>query len=198
VPIYAFYLLFELPAIHAALERWTPVRQRARAVRIAVRIGEVLAAYLRGRLLVSAIKGALLAVGLFAVGVPYSLLLGFLGGLLSIVPYVGGLIAFALAAVVALSAHPLLQALGLTLLVFVVVEALEGYVLMPKILGRDLGLSDVAVLFALTAGGAAFGLFGVLLALPLAATVKILFVELVAPSLEDWADEEDGGGVLRA
>ena len=53
------------------------------------------------------------------------------------------------------------------------------------------------MLFALTAGGAAFGLFGVLLALPLAATVKILFVELVAPALHEWADEDRSDGALR-
>ena len=90
----------------------------------------------------------------------------------------------------ALSSHGLVYALVATGLIFVLAELLEGYVLLPRILGESLGLSDVTVLFVVTAGGAALGLLGVLIALPVAAVIKIVWLEFVEPALEQFAEEE--------
>mgnify|MGYP001385525599 CR=1 FL=1 len=74
--------------------------------------------------------------------------------------------------------------------VFGVAEVLEGYVFIPKIMGDSLGLHEVVVLFALIAGGASLGMFGILISLPLAATIAILFREFVVPALSAWVEEE--------
>ncbi|MHC4263844.1 MAG: AI-2E family transporter [Planctomycetota bacterium] len=167
-----------------------PVRQRDRFVSLFERLGEVLSVFFRGRLLVCLIKGGFLTVALIVAGIPFALLLGLGGGFLSIVPFLGGIAAFGAALVVALTTHSLVHALVATALIFALAELFEGYVLMPRILGDSLGLTDVTVLFAITAGGAALGLLGVLIALPLAAAVKILYQEFVEPALEQFVEED--------
>jgi predicted PurR-regulated permease PerM len=85
--------------------------------------------------------------------------------------------------------YDLFTALWRTGLIYLLAEVFEGYVLMPKILGDSLGLHPVVVLASLMIGGAALGMFGILLALPLAATVIILTRELVLPALRKTAME---------
>ncbi len=195
VPVYAFFWLFEMGRLNEYVRKHLPVRHRQRLTSLFVRLGEVLSVFFRGRLTVCLLKGLFLTVGLVVAQIPYALLLGLGGGFLSIVPFLGGIAAFVFALLVALSAHSLAHALVATTIVFALAELLEGYVLMPRILGDSLGLSDVAVLFAITAGGAFLGLLGVLLALPLAAAIKILYLEFVEPALEQFAEEDDEGAV---
>jgi predicted PurR-regulated permease PerM len=76
-------------------------------------------------------------------------------------------------------------------IVFAVAEALENYLLIPRIIGDKLGLHTVVVIFSLMAGGAAMGMFGLLIALPLAATLVILGREFLVPMLEKFAEETD-------
>jgi len=190
VPLYAFFWMFEMDAMHAWVARHVPVRERTRTSRIATRMGEILSRFFRGRLTICLLKGAFVSLALLVCGVEYSLLLGSLAALLSLVPFIGSVVSFALGALVAI-AYQETWWVGLVIaaLVYGLAEMLEGYVLMPRILGDSLGLSEVAVLFAVTAGGAALGLFGVLAALPIAAAIKVMFVEYVEPALAQWADE---------
>jgi predicted PurR-regulated permease PerM len=190
VPLYAFFWMFEMDALNGWVRRHVPVRERERTSRIAKRMGEILSRFFRGRLAICALKGAFVAIALALCGVKYSLLLGTLAGLLSLIPFVGSVVAFALGLVVAVAyrENPWIG-VAVAVAVYGVAELVEGYVLVPRILGESLGLSEVAVLFAVTAGGAALGLFGVLAALPIAAGIKVAFLEYVAPALKQWADE---------
>ena len=190
VPVYAFFWLFEMQRLNDYVVAHIPARHRGRMVNLATRLGEVLSVFFRGRLTVCLLKGLFLTAGLLVTGVPYALVLGLGGGFLSIIPFLGGIVAFAAAFVVALLSHGLLYAFLATGIVFALAELLEGYVLMPRVLGESLGLTDVTVLFAITAGGALLGLFGVLIALPLAAAIKILYHEFVEPALEQFVEEE--------
>ena len=108
---------------------------------------------------------------------------------MALIPFVGPLVAGAAAFILALLGHDLVGALWRVLLVFCLAEVIEGYVLIPKILGDSLGLHPVVVLAAVFVGGAALGMLGFLLALPIAATAIILVRELVLPALEDLAEE---------
>ena len=85
-----------------------------------------------------------------------------------------------------------MSALIKTGLIFGVAEILEGYVFMPRILGDSLGLHPVAILASVFVGGAALGMFGFLIAVPLTAALLIFIRELVLPALADWADEVPG------
>jgi predicted PurR-regulated permease PerM len=207
VPLYAYYMLFELGRVHGFVKRYLPQGEREHLADVAGQIGEVIANFFRGRLLVCLIKGVLISIGLFAAGVPYPLLFGMVSGFLSIIPFFGPFLGFLVAFLVALPAEGIalstpaegadpsfwqqawLGALVRTGVVFAVAELLEGYVLIPKILGDSLGLHPLVVFFALLAGGAALGMFGILIALPLTASIVILAREFVLPAMARFADE---------
>lgn len=189
VPLYTWFLLFELERISSFVSAYIPRGHRERWMRIGAAMQEMLGGFFRGRVLVAALKGAAIWVTLLVIGVPYSLLLGLLGGVLSFLPVIGPGIGHACVFAVALMGFDPFGALWRTAVVFALAEALEGYVLTPKILGDSLGLHTVVVFAALTIFGTALGMFGMLIALPLAAAIVILVRELVLPPLRDLADE---------
>jgi predicted PurR-regulated permease PerM len=189
LPIYTYFLLFELERIHRFVARYLPARDRERYVQIGTQIGEVLANFFRGRLLVCLAKGTFLAIGLSMAGVDFALLLGLGTGFLSLIPFVGSLAGFVMALLVALLEHSLVGSLVRVGIVFGMAEMLENYVLIPKIIGDSLGLHPIIVIFSLMAGAASLGMFGLLVALPLTATLVILGREFLLPVLAQLADE---------
>jgi predicted PurR-regulated permease PerM len=189
VPLYTYYFLFVIADVHGSVQRYFPRRERVRLTRVFERMGVVVASFFRGRLAVALGKGLFLGVGLTLCDMPYGFLFGMLSGFLSIVPLVGAFSGFVLALTVGLLEHGVIGSAWRAGLVFGLGELLEGYVLIPKILGDQLGLHPLVVFFALLAFGAAFGMLGLLLALPLTAALVILFQEFVAPALKQFADE---------
>ena len=192
LPIYTWFLLFELERIHSFVQRYLPRRERGRLVKIGTQIGEVLSNFFRGRLLVCLCKGIFLATGLWIVGVQYPLLIGLGTGFLTLIPFVGSMIGFVVALLFGFLDYEVLSALWRTGTVFLLAEALENYVLIPKILGDSLGLHPIVVIFSLLAGAASLGMFGLLIALPLTASLVILAREFLLPVLADLADQDRG------
>jgi predicted PurR-regulated permease PerM len=192
VPLYTYYLLFELERVHGFFRRYLPKRERTRIAAAGSQIGEVLANFFRGRLLVCLLKGGLLTLGLWLTGIPYAFLLGMGSGFLSLIPAVGPMVGFIAAFLLGALAgdHTFVASLVRTGVVFALAEVVEGYVLIPKVLGDSLGLHPVVVLFSLLAGGASLGLFGILVALPLTASIVIVVREFVLPALARFADED--------
>jgi predicted PurR-regulated permease PerM len=153
------------------------------------------AGFVRGRIVICTIMGAMFAIGWQVCGVPYGIALGLLTGLLSIVPYLGGVgLPFAVALLVAdqygLPAETrmaLWQMLFWPTLVFVVVQTVEGYLLTPVIAGKATNLDPVTIVVAILAGGSIAGVYGMLLAIPIAACGKIAARRLLLPRIQDWA-----------
>jgi predicted PurR-regulated permease PerM len=189
VPLYTYYFLFVIGDLHGSIQRYFPRRERAHLARVFERIGEVISSFFRGRLAVAFFKGLFLALLLTAFRMPYGFLFGMLSGALSIIPFIGAFTGFVLALVVGIAEHGVIGSAWRAALVFGAGEVVEGYLLVPKILGDRLGLHPLVVFFALLAGGAALGMFGLLVALPLTATLVILFQEFVLPALRQFADE---------
>lgn len=200
VPLYAYYLLFQLGHMHAAVRRYLPKDDRETISNIGRQMGQMLAAFFRGRLSVCLIKGLLISVGLLVCGFDYAFLFGMSAGFLSIIPFIGPMLGFVFTVIASIPSFPIMdggEVVGFDVLavfiraalVFGIAELLEGYVLMPKILGDSLRMNEVEVLFYLMAGGAALGMFGILLALPIAAAIKILLSEVILPALARFADE---------
>lgn len=201
VPLYAYYLLFSLGRMHASMRRYLPKDDRETISNIGRQMGEMLAAFFRGRFSVCLIKGLLISAGLMVAGFDYAFLFGMTAGFLSIIPFIGPLIGFVVTIIASIPSFPIEGAEGAVegfdvlavfiraAIVFGVAELIEGYVLMPKILGDSLRMNEVEVLFYLMAGGAAMGMFGILLALPIAAAIKILLSEVILPALASFADE---------
>jgi predicted PurR-regulated permease PerM len=179
VPFFVFYILAGFSGWRSTLEDLIPPRFRDPFTRLFDEVGRILAAYVRGQLFIAAIMSMLYAIGFAVLRVPAWAGLAALAGFLNVIPYVGTLFGFVLAA-----AFVLAQGGGLWKLfglagVFVAVQSAEGYYLTPRILGSRLSLHPMAVFLGLLIGGKLFGLLGVILAVPTIAVAKV-FVAFVA------------------
>jgi predicted PurR-regulated permease PerM len=188
VPIYTWFLLFELERISDFVESYIPRPERARFGRIGNQIAEMLGNFFRGRMLVCLLKGLVLAIALRLAGFPYALLIGVVSGFLSLVPFIGPAFGYGLAFLLGLLEFDLASCAVRMAVVYAVGELVEGYILLPRVLGDSIGLHPIVVIASLMVFGAAFGLFGMLLALPLTSAAVIVARELVLPALRDLAE----------
>lgn len=188
MPIFLFYLLAGgpwLPQLRAEL----PANWHARFDRLLPRIEQILCSFLRARFLVALAKGIIAYAVLFALGFPGAYTLALLLGLFSILPVVGPLIAFVAVALVGLidggRTGGGMTGVGAAAALSVSLELLEGYVLLPRIVGRGLGLSDFAVVLAMLFGGVLGGFLGVLVSVPVVAIALVLYGEFLRPVMQD-------------
>lgn len=189
VPFYLFFFLVEYPRMRRRVHDLLPHRHQAQVERITRDIGRELAAFLRGRLACGMVKGLLLLVGMMILGLPYALPIALASGLLSLVPILGFLVGFVPASIIAMT----MPGGGTETFLYVAVlfglaEALEGAVLFPWLLGRETGLHPVTLVVVLLAGGYLLGTLGVLVAIPLALVVKVLWRELGLRFYREWAE----------
>lgn len=173
IPVVTFYLMRDWDGILARVPGMFPPRMRAPLLAIARETDEVLAGFLRGQLSVMLALALVYSVGLGIVGLDLALAIGLLAGLVSFVPYLGFIVGILAAGVAALLQFHDAIALLKVAAVFGVGQILESSVLTPYLVGGRIGLHPVAVIFAVLAGGQLFGFFGILLALPVAAAVKV-------------------------
>ena len=172
-PVVAFYLLRDWRRAVARLDSWVP-RRYAGVLRAQAReVDRILSAWLRGQAICCVLLAAFYAVGLTVVGLDLGLIVGMAAGLLSFIPYVGSVVGGVTSIALALAQFHW-QGVTVVAGVFVVGQLLEGYVIYPRFLGDRVELHAVWVIFALFAGGAAFGFLGVLLAVPVAAALGVL------------------------
>lgn len=176
-PVVAFYLLVDWDRMVATLDGWVPPRHRAVVRRLGREIDGAIIGFVRGQTLVCLILGTFYAAGLFCVGLNFGVLIGLIAGFLTFIPYVGTLVGFLLSVGVALVQFwPESDWLhiGLTVGVFVVGQFFEGNVISPKLVGDSVGLHPVWLMFALLAFGSLFGFLGLLLAVPVAASIGVV------------------------
>ncbi|MCB8879217.1 AI-2E family transporter [Acidisoma cellulosilytica] len=173
-PIAAFYLLRDWPRLVAKADALLPLRY-AGIIRLQVlEVDRILSAWLRGQLLCCLMLAAFYSLGLTIVGLDLGLIVGMTAGLLSFIPYVGTITGAVTSIGLAVAQFPNWNGVFLVIAVFVLGQILEGYVIYPRLLGNRVELHDVLVIFALLAGGAAFGFLGVLLAVPVTAALGVL------------------------
>lgn len=174
VPVAFFYLLRDW---HGMIERIHELLPRAIepvALRLAREADRTLSGFVRGQLSVMLVLGVFYAIALFAVGLDVGPLIGIIAGLISFVPYLGGITGVLMGVIAALVQHHDWLHPILVLIVFGVGHLVEGYVLVPRLVGDKIGLHPLAVIFAILAGGELFGFLGVLLALPVASVAMVL------------------------
>jgi predicted PurR-regulated permease PerM len=173
-PVVAFYLLRDWPRIISHMDGWLPHRY-AEVIRAQAReVDRILSAWLRGQAMCCIALALFYAVGLSAVGLDLGLIVGLSAGLLSFIPYVGTIAGAVTSIALAFAQFPTYTGVAMVAGVFLVGNLLEGYVIYPRFLGDRVELHAVWVIFALFAGGAAFGFVGVLLAVPVAAIIGVL------------------------
>jgi len=174
IPVVAFYLLRDWDRLVTTIDRMLPRSIQPTIAHLARESDKILGAFVRGQLLVMLALGVFYGAGLGLVGLSVGLLIGLVAGLLSFVPYLGFIIGFVAAIIAALVQYGDWTHVLLVCGVFMVGQLLEGYVLVPKLVGDKIGLHPVAVIFAVLAGGYLFGFLGVLLALPAASVIMVL------------------------
>lgn len=174
VPVVTFYLLRDWDVLMAAIRNLLPRSIEVRTVTIAQQCDEILGAFARGQLLVMLALAVVYTIGLWMVGLELALVLGLLAGLASIVPYLGVIIGISAAGLAAFFQFDGLWPLLGVAAVFGVGQVLESTVLTPMLVGEKIGLHPVVVIFAILAGGQLFGFVGILLALPVAAVIKVM------------------------
>ena len=177
-PIIAFYLLKDWDRIVASFEDLFPRNLYQKVIHILKECDCVLSGFVRGQLLVMLILAIMYGLGLSIVGLQFALLIGLFAGLVSIIPYLGFIFGLLLALITAaFQFHEWFPFLGI-LIVFGVGHILEGFMLSPLLIGERIGLHPVAVIFAVMAGGQLFGFIGIVIALPVAAVLKVCLVHL--------------------
>lgn len=173
-PLVSFYLLRDWDRIVAKCDSWLP-RQHASVIRrVIADIDRMIAGFVRGQGTVCLILAVFYGIGLTAVGLDFGLLVGFGTGLISFIPYFGMLIGMTAGVAIAVAQFGEILPVVLVLAVFIAGQVVESMFITPKLVGDKVGLHAVWVIFALMAGGAAFGFTGVLLAVPVAASIGVL------------------------
>ncbi len=195
VPIYAFFLVLAMPSIRRGIKSYLPRDHREKVVRIIRDIERVVSAFFRGRLLICvlcALMGVLGFVGisLFGVHVPYGILFGVAIGLATAIPLAGLLFLLPALALTMLEPSSSGWHLGAVLGVYLLVQGLEA-VLIPVIMGREVELHPVTLIVALLLCGKLLGVLGLILAVPIAASARIMLREYFWPRLGNWATTGD-------
>jgi predicted PurR-regulated permease PerM len=174
-PVVAFYLLYDWHKMLNSVDNAVPVNQRATVRRLARECDAAISGFVRGQSAVCLILGTFYAVALTFAGLNFGLLIGLIAGLITFVPYVGSLTGLILAVGVAVAQFwPHWSSVLTVLVIFVIGQFCEGNILSPKLVGERVGLHPVWVIFALLAFGYLFGFVGLLVAVPLAATIGVL------------------------
>jgi predicted PurR-regulated permease PerM len=191
VPIFAAYLLYDFDRIVAGAGELVPPRWRDFVFTVAREADHVLGKFVRGQLLVMLALAVLYSLAYVLLGVRLAVLIGVVGGLLSFIPYVGGAVALGMGVLMSLLYWSGWGQLAGVLVAYTLIQLLESFVITPKVVGDEVGLSALWVLIALTAGGELFGFMGVLLALPTAAVLKIFIVRgLAAYRASDFFNDD--------
>lgn len=174
VPVVTFYLLRDWDRLVAWIRDLIPPRELPRVSGLARETDDVLGAFIRGQLTVMAVLSIYYWLALWIAGLKLSLIVGLIVGMISFVPYLGGIVGILIAMLAMLvQTQELLPLVGI-LVVFGIGQILESNVLTPWLVGDRIGLHPVTVIFAVMAGGQLFGFVGVMLALPVAAVIAVL------------------------
>jgi predicted PurR-regulated permease PerM len=185
----SIYWLVGAPGLQRFMLSLFPRRLRDRASDVSAHIGRSMGGYVRGIVINGAIMGALAWVGLTLADVPYALVLAVLTMLGELVPIVGPIVVGIV--VVLLSLTDSLTKAVIALVLYTALNQLEGHILTPNIMRSQTQLPQTLVLFAIVVGGALGGLLGIVVAIPVAAALRVLVVDVLAPAERRWAAAED-------
>jgi predicted PurR-regulated permease PerM len=174
VPVFALYLLIDFDRIVAKAGELVPRRYAPPVKEVARQIHRTLGSWVRGQLTANMLLGALYAAGLRTVDIRLAVPIGVLTGMLAFVPYIGFAVGLSLAVGMAMLDWQGLGTLVGVVLVMGGVQLLDGLVITPRIVGRSVGLTPLETLVTMMAAASLFGFFGVLLAVPLGAVIKII------------------------
>ncbi len=180
VVVLSIYLLVDGQRISAWLRTGMPLRQRARGLFVIETVERVAGGYIRGQIVMCSAIGVLVGLGMWALGVPFAVLLGVVAFFLEFIPFIGPPISAAFAVLLAWPQGWLTIALILGW--FVIIHILEGYILQPRLVGHSVGVQPTILILAALGAGEVFGLWGALFAAP----VTGVALPLIAAVWNSW------------
>ena len=172
-PVLALYTLIDLDRFKSTSLSLTPESHRAEVSYIAGKVGGALGSFVRGQLLVAVLVGIASSIGMWAIDLPFWLLIGILAGALNLIPFLGPIVGGALAVLVALLNSDPWQALW-AVVIFTLIQQVDNHLITPMIQRTRVHLSPLVIVLSLVVGGSLAGLLGVLVAVPVAAAIRIL------------------------
>jgi predicted PurR-regulated permease PerM len=176
MPVVTFYLIVDWHGMMNILDSWVPLRHREDVRQIARDIDAAISGFVRGQLLVCIGLGVYYSIALWLVGLKFALLLGLISGLITFVPYIGSLTGLVVGTSIAVAQFwPDWKWVGAVVFIFLFGQFVEGNIIAPKLVGDRVGLHPVWIIFAMFAFGYLFGFVGLLLAVPIAAAIAVLF-----------------------
>ena len=202
-PIIAFYLLVDAPHIREVMESLVPEGAKDEVGHVARRLNRAIGGFFRGQLLVALIVGVMCSLGLLAIGLRFWFLVGMIAGIFNIIPLIGPWVGGLPGLVIAVTTGSSLQAVGVVA-VMVLAQQIDNHFITPQVMQRAVQLHPAAVILALLAGGTLGGIFGLLMAVPIAAVLKIVCghvwrVHILGEPVARAAAEEDaaeGSGIV--
>ena len=172
-PVLAVYILIDLNRFKEQSLDLTPPNHRDEAAYVTGQVGTALGSFVRGQLLVSFIVGVASSIGMWAIDLPFWLLIGILAGVLNLIPFLGPVVGGAVAVIVALLNGDPWQAFW-AVVIMVGIQQVDNHVITPVVQRARVNLSPFVIVLALVVGGALAGLLGVLIAVPVTAAIRIL------------------------
>ncbi len=173
-PIVAFLMMEEWVRITKWIDDMIPRRSYATIRDLLTQMDKKISGFVRGQVIISCALAVAYAIALTIAGLKFGFLIGLMAGLLSVIPMVGSMVGLVVAILVAWFQSHELSYVGIIAAIFLVGQFLEGNIITPRIMGQSVGLHPLWILFALLAGGALFGIAGMLLAVPVAAVIGVL------------------------
>lgn len=191
-PVLALYLLIDLRRFQEGVVELTPPKYRDEVRYVGGEVGGALGSFVRGQLLVAVIVGIASSLAMWAIELPFWLIIGILAGLLNLIPFLGPIVGGALAALVALLNGDPWQAVWAVAL-FTLIQQIDNHIITPMVQRTRVNLSPLVIVLALVIGGAVAGLLGVLVAVPLTAAVRILVGHLWRTRMlgQSWREASD-------
>ena len=178
-PIVTFYMLRDWDPFVKKVEELLPQKSKKGIMESLKEINVIIAGFIRGQLSVCLSLGLYYSIGLKLVGLELGLLVGFIAGIISFIPYVGSITGFVLGVILAFAQFGDVTHVMYVVAVFLSGQFIEGNFLTPKLVGENVGLHPVWVMFALLAGGVLLGFLGLMLAVPVAAIIGVLVRNMI-------------------
>jgi len=173
-PIIAFYILKDFAAIRTTISDLIPERHRVEGMQILRKMDTIVGGFLKGQALIALIVAILAGISLTVLGVDYAILLAFLIGIFNIIPYLGPIIGGAPAVIIALGTS--WQLAVMVIAVLAVIQQIDSVLISPRIMSQQVNLHPSVVIFAILLGEALLGFIGMLIAIPIAAMGKAIFL----------------------
>ncbi len=180
IPLFTFYFLKDYKHVEERVVKSIPPRMRGWALGRLREIDQMISGFIRGQITVSMIVGSCYMILLSAVQVPMAPVIALIGALINVVPYLGFFITYLIALTVALIQFQLQWQFFVVLIGMFAIHMFDVFVFTPKVVGEHTGMSELVVMIAILVGGKLFGIVGILLAVPMAAVVKVLLQEAMS------------------